>query len=429
MNAQMGVEKMKITILLAVLFTLTFYLVEAAPGDLDLSFSDDGKQFTGFGPGGHVSNAILVQPDGKIVAIGRYGDPSTTPARIAIVRYHSNGLIDLTFGQAGKILINNQYNHPTSAVLHGSNFLVAGIYSDIIMGTSMFLMSLQPNGTLDPAFGNGGIALLTVPYTTAAWDVAVQSDGKIVVPLQVFGLNASIKVARFHANGSVDTGFGTNGVASLDVPGQSEYSITVAIQGDGKIVVGGRVINNGNNTIVVSRFNMDGSVDSAFGTNGSTIFNPYLGLEHSSDIAIQSDGKIVLVGGGTSYVGYGRNFLIARFNSTGLLDTTFASIGYRGVDFHGYDDYATTVLIESGKMIVIGISSKDNNGQDRTFALVRLLSSGNLDSSFGTSGKVVTDLSTGIDDCSGGVTQPDGKVVVIGTREYNRFAVTRYLTN
>jgi uncharacterized delta-60 repeat protein len=419
-------------IFLAILFTaalsvLTPYITEAAAGDLDVSFSGDGKQTVKFGTGWTAIHDVLSH-NGKVIAVGVHENSNNTGS-IAIARLNSNGSLDPTFGVNGKVLVNIAragYAEPLAAIIQDSKILVAGNFMFPNNYNAILLARFVRNGALDSTFGSNGIVLMSQPYEAMASDIALQSDGKIVVSISSID-DSYYRVARFDGNGTLDTTFGLNGIAELNYSSSIASCRSVAIQADGKIIVGGDVNVNGYVFVSLARFNIDGGLDLSFGSNGYIIFDPLVGNEYCSDIAIEAQGKIVLAG--TTSAGLNKDFLISRFNFDGSVDTSFGVNGTVVVNFQNFDDQGGKALLETnGRIIVSGSSFKVANATDVSFAAVRLLNDGVLDSSFGVGGKVITDFSDGQDFCYGARIQSDGKLVLAGTMKFQLFAIARYLT-
>ena len=279
-------------------------------------------------------------------------------------------------------------------------------------------------GALDPSFGSGSGTVITDFGTDGeAYAMAIQADGKIVVagrsrPDSDPNHNA-IALARYNYDGTLDPTFG-NGGKAIDTaqPGQA---LAVAIQSDGKILTSGSVSSN------VARFNSDGSLDTSFGTSGRTG-----SLLQAYTMILQPDGKI-LVGGLIRLSYRTTNFAVARYNSDGTIDTTFGTGGKVTTQFYGgHDEIHALALQPDGKIVAAGQATW---GGDAWYAvLARYDGNGNLDTSFGSSGKVTTDFSP-----NGGnkyhrlyavAVQPDGKVVAAGASRYyensDSLAVARY---
>lgn len=193
-------------------------------------------------------------------------------------------------------------------------------------------------------------------------------------------------------------------------------------------MTGAKTSNNGLNDFALARYNNDGSLDTTFGTDGkvTTDFDSiYSNDDYGNSIAIQPNGKIVVGGysngSGTSY------FALARYNTNGSLDTTFNADGKEITNFNGNNAYKGVVALQSDGKIIIAVHSFDMNDD---FALARYTSNGSLDSTFGTDGKVTTDFG-GADKGNAIAIQSDGKILIAGSTDsvgggYD-FALARYL--
>ena len=237
-------------------------------------------------------------------------------------------------------------------------------------------------GDLDPSFGSGGIATALVgtgdsPVTLAA-GVVLQPDGKVVLGgsarLEIG--HTGLALARFTAGGSLDSTFGNGGVVLTDLGVDSGFLARVALQTDGKLVVTGSTKpSGGNGEMVIARYEADGALDTSFGGGDGLVFVARTGYQDgANDLAIQSDGKIVIVGSegepptpGDPPTPGSSNFLIVRLDSDGSLDTGFGSGGRALVDLDaGKDDIAFSVAIDSvGRIVAAGSS------QPGGFAVVR----------------------------------------------------------
>ncbi len=236
--------------------------------------------------------------------------------------------------------------------------------------------------------------------------MATQQDGKIVVAGgRSNGINNDILVLRFHSGGSLDKTFGSGGVVTYD-SGDDDYAYAVAIQADGRIVVAGGSYNGDDYDITVLRLNDDGTLDGTFGSAGVAVYDGENDFGYG--MAIQADGRIVVVGG--TYKGTSSDALMVRFQSNGALDNTFGAAGavtYNG----GGHDYAHAVAIQAdGKIVVVGESS---NGMDCDILVLRLLSNGSTDNGFGIGG--IVKYNSGDDECGYAVAAlADGRIIVTG---------------
>lgn len=283
---------------------------------------------------------------------------------------------------------------------------------------------------------------------------AVQADGKIVlvgaVQMNTYG-NYDFAVTRLNEDGSLDTSFGDNGtrVIAFDLGGTDEddnlafdldVATCVAIQSDGKIVVGGYAQrdSSGNFDFAVVRLNTDGALDSSFSSDGKALVAfDYGGVgdDRATGIAIQSDGRIVLVGTCQQDASGAGDLAIARLLSDGSLDTSFTGDGRKWIDFSdGGDDGGAAVAVqEDGGIVVVGYTT--GSGGDSDFAIARVTPDGSLDYTFSDDGKktIKFDLGgDGMDRATSVAIQSDGSIVVAGSASGKNgdgdFAVAR-LTN
>ena len=272
-------------------------------------------------------------------------------------------------------------------------------------------------GDLDPRFGNGGVAITDFAQTEDyAYAVAVQADGKIVACGQS-GIYPDLHSAlvRYNRNGRLDSTFGTGGKVTVTFNSNNDYLFAVALQSDGKIVAAG---STSGTSFLVARFNADGSLDQTFGTNGSveTTFGDQTAAGRA--LAVQPDGKIVVVGvsGAGSYSEL-NDFALARYNSDGSLDQNFGGSGKFKTHFPGSGNTgsnATSIALQSDGKLVVGGYCKPNDRTPHQFALARYNSNGTLDSAFGQAGKVMTGMGAG-DALSFGVAlQSNGRIVLAG---------------
>lgn len=227
-------------------------------------------------------------------------------------------------------------------------------------------------------------------------------------------------------DGSLDYSFGTSGLKNIDFGLTNEYAHTLAIQNDGKIIVGGKTYNGTSYDFALIRLNADGSLDNTFGTGGYVVTSVQSGNDFIKSIKIQSDGKILVAG--TSYLGtWIQDFCLIRYNSNGTLDNSFGTNGIVITDLGSVSEFANSLVIQSdGKIVVAGHTTI---GTQYDFAVVRYNSNGSLDNSFGTSGIVKTNIGTSNDEAYAVALQSDGKILVAGG-SYNGsnfdFALVRY---
>jgi uncharacterized delta-60 repeat protein len=282
----------------------------------------------------------------------------------------------------------------------------------------------QASGSLDSSFDSDGKVITVFGASNeSANSIAIQGDGKIVVAgASNNGANNEFAVARYNTDGSLDSSFDSDGKVTTTI-GSNAEAYSVAIQSDGKIVVAGNTIIGGRDKIAVARYNTDGSLDSSFDSDGK-VTTTIGEADYATSVVVQSDGKIVVAG--SSATGGNSDFALIRYNSDGSLDSSFdpaiTPIG-------SSTDEAYSVAIQSnGKIVVAGYS---HNGSHREIAVLRYNTDGSLDSSFDSDGKVTTTI--GSDDLAKSVAiQSDGKIVVAGSSNNGSdddFALIRYNTD
>lgn len=389
-----------------------------ADGSADPSFGINGKARTDLG-GYDEARAVSIQTDGKIVAAGYSGGAGYD---LGLVRYDANGNLDPSFGGGDGIVVTDfagRYDFAQAMALQSDGKIVAAGYS-YISNADFLIARYNADGTLDTSFnGTGYVFLDTGSTNDRAAAVAVQPDGRVVVAGTNNTGNYNYVVARYNSNGALDGTFGSGGTAIIDF-GNHETTNDMVLQPDGKILLAGmRYTNNQDCTIV--RLNGDGSLDTGFGTGGTTVTAVNSDNDQALGLALQGDGRI-LVAGDASFSG-DRDVLLLRYLADGTLDTGFDGDGMTTMAFQGSTDNWLTdmVMQRDGKVVAVG--SLGEAADNARLTLVRFNAAGLLDPTFGTAGKVTTD-STGYADAVG--LQTDGKIVVAGTTTGANFFVARY---
>jgi uncharacterized delta-60 repeat protein len=351
-------------------------------GTLDPSFGSGGLVTTPF-PGYPFAGAsrVVVQPDGRIVAAGDVESSSgkTISQGYALARYNSDGSLDTSFGIGGRITISPHLSRGGAgasglAVQPDGRILVAGSTTPGY-ASEVALVRLEPDGSLDSSFGSNGIVTTSFPGYQAmrANGVTLQFDGRIVVTgLVAPPGSARFAVVRYNSDGSLDTSFGTGGLATASFGGSNEAGREVAVLPDGHIVTVGYTFNT-ISQFALARFGSDGRLDGSFGTGGqvTTSFPGYQYAEGYA-LAVQPNGRILVTGVAFSLGGAYR-FGLARYNSDGTLDSSFGTAGLVTTDFGGsYAEGRSVVLQSDGRLVVAGTSS-DSSGLISSFSLARYL--------------------------------------------------------
>ncbi|MFN0175911.1 MAG: T9SS type A sorting domain-containing protein [Saprospiraceae bacterium] len=226
--------------------------------------------------------------------------------------------------------------------------------------------------------------------------------------------------------GTLDQTFGTAGKVTTSFGLNDAQGRAIAIQPDGKIIVVGETYSN--TTVVedfaLTRYNANGTPDATFGTNGLVVTDMLQNKDVANAVAIQMDGKIVVAG--YAHNGSNYDFAIARYLTNGALDNTFGTNGKTIKNFGSTDFGLAMALRPNGKILVAG---RAYNGINSDFALVQLNSDGTFDNSFGTIGAVKSNLFDEQESANAIAIQPDGKIVAVGDRYANTgsiFAAARF---
>ncbi len=236
-------------------------------------------------------------------------------------------------------------------------------------GDNFALVRYNTNGSLDTSFDTDGkVTTPVVPGNSDyAYALAIQDDGKIVAAGYTSdGLDADFALVRYNTDGSLDTSFHTDGIVTTDIGADIDIASAVSIQDDGKIVAGGSSWNGTDDDFALVRYNTNGSLDTGFHTDGIVTTDMGTGNDLAYALAIQDDGKIVAAG--SSWNGADNDFALIRYNTDGSLDTTFHTDGIVITEVGTDDDVAYALAIQAdGKIVAAGSSS--NTSDD--FALVR----------------------------------------------------------
>jgi uncharacterized delta-60 repeat protein len=414
----------------AIALTAFCHPLIAAPGDLDTTFGTGGKVTTPIGASFAEGHSVAIQEDGKIVVAGNSYNGSDND--FAVARYNANGSLDMSFNGTGKVTtaIGNGFDYGRSVALQSDGKIVVAGSSWNGTGYDCALVRYNANGSLDTTFNGTGKVITAVGFRSEANSVAVQGDGKIVVggAADVLGeVNSAIfkfAVVRYNANGSLDTTFnGTGKVITATGSGES-VCYGVAVQTDGKIVAAG-VEQSTPLRFAVVRYNANGSLDTTFNGTGKVTCDFGTGYSVGRSVALQSDGKIVV--GGQASNGSAYSFAVVRYDTNGTLDASFNGTGKLTTPIGSTSANASSLVIKNdGKIVVAG--DAENATGNNEFALVRYNANGSLDTSFNGTGKATTDVGA-YGFGSGVAVQNDGNIVVAGWSGYPNqvFVLVRYV--
>ncbi|MUG95780.1 hypothetical protein F7734_26855 [Scytonema sp. UIC 10036] len=390
-------------------------------GDLDPSFGNGGKVITDLGGSSDVAKSAAIQADGKIVVLG-YASNN----KFALTRYNTNGSLDNNFGSSGKVItsITNSSNYDDNSVVLQADgkILIAGAALNG-SNTDFVVARYNADGTTDTSFGTNGQVMTPIGSSSdKSYSIALQSDGKIVTAGYIeYSNSRDYAVVRYNPDGSLDTSFGSGGKVITPVGNSYGYDVCfdIVIQSDGKIVAGGYAFSGSSEDFALVRYNSDGSLDTSFGTGGVILTPIGNHTDRIYSLAIQSDGKIIAAGEANS------DFALARYNSNGSLDTSFGSGGKIITALDGFSSIQSIAVLPDGKIVASGEFAHNNYLSSNDFAVVRYNADGSLDNSFGNGGVIITPIGSDADIAYSLALQSDGKVVVVGSSN-NNFAVVRY---
>ncbi len=382
-------------------------------GALDPTFGSHGTVRTNFS-GTDWAEAIAIQRDGKILVAGTGGDD------FALARYDDKGELDASFGRGGRVRTNFAgVDRARALVLDSNNRIIVagGVNNDADFGLARY----HADGRLDTSFGpdRSGKVITHFSGIDRAYALALDSHGKIIVAGAVNN-NADFGLARYHADGRLDTSFGPDrsGKVTTHFSG-ADRAYALVVDSHGRIIVAGGVNNDAD--FGLARYHADGRLDTSFGPDRSgKVTTHFSGVDRAYALALDSHGRIIVAGG----VNNDADFGLARYHANGTLDTSFGPnrSGKVTTNFSGVDRARGLTIQPDGKIIVVG---GVNNNAD--FGLARYHANGTLDTSFGQRGKVVTNFS-GTDWAAAVALQADGKIVVVGNGGED-FGVARYLND
>jgi uncharacterized delta-60 repeat protein len=385
-----------------------------ASSHLDPTFGIDGKVSTAGVPG---AEAVVIQPDGKIVVAGEF----------SLSRYQADGTPDPEFGTNGTVrtgLSAGFLDDASDAALQlDGSIVVVGIVKSTVTGEDFGVQRFDSAGILDPDFGIGGT--VTTDFdggTDRGYGVVIQPDNKLLVAGQVtISGNSDIGVARYTDAGLLDNSFDGDGRVTTDIAGATDFGHAIALQADDRIVVVGRSVDDSAaaDSFAVVRYTPDGITDPSLGDDGIVIAD-FGGGAIAHGVAIDAGRNVVVAGSASSGFSTGRqDFAVARFDPSGRLDPTFDGDGLITMDFAdtvgplSQDEFGKELAIQpDGRIVVVGVAQFDR-GAD--LAVTRLEPMGGVDTTFGINGRLTVDFHGGFDSGHDVVIQADGGIVAIGS--------------
>ncbi len=327
-------------------------------GSLDTSFNENGIVKTDIGPGNDQVFSVVVQNDGKIVTVGVSTDKNKD---VAVVRYLENGKLDTSFGANGivvtKVGLSDDYGYSV-ALQKDSKIIVAG---HTYNGSNFDLVLIRYNsyGLLDPLFGENGIVTTAISLgDNLACCVLIQRNGKIlIVGTAKKNNNNYFSIRRYEVDGNVDVSYGDNGYVLTNGMDSNDSRVTSAVlQQDGKLLV----VGYNNNEYIIARYLPNGDLDNNFGEFGVTKTKVSIARGQANGVALQSDGKIIVVGKSLQ-LKTGMDITLVRYNSNGTLDADFSVDGILTTDINlSYDVSNSIVIQKDGKAVVVGYTENSS---------------------------------------------------------------------
>lgn len=309
-------------------------------GSLDTSFDTDGKLVTDIAGSTGAEDkgfSVAVDANGKILLAG-YSSASGN-SNFALVRYNANGSLDTSFDVDGKLTtdISGSLDEGHGIALQADGkILISGFAYTASNSYDFALVRYNTDGSLDTSFDADG--KLTTDFAGTidyGYSVNVQNDQKILVAGYTYSGSDSydFSLVRYNTDGSLDTSFGMNGKLVTDFAGEQDFGNKIFVQSNGKIIVAGNSFNGSDYDFALARYNANGSLDTSFGTGGKVSTDFAATNEYGYDVSVDASGKIIVAG--YAFNGSHNDFAVARYNSDGGLD-----VGNFGQFFLASGDHA-----------------------------------------------------------------------------------------
>lgn len=371
----------------------------AQAGQLDPSFGQGGIVTTDFGTQLNASASVAtvaIQPDSKIIVFG--GVSNSNGTAVAVVRYNTDGTLDTGFGTAGIASVAG-LTFPSAMTLQPDGKIVAVAFNvDGYSGVAgINVLRFSSNGSLDSTFGTGGVASTGIFDLQAPGGVVVQPNGDILI--------AEGELIRLLPNGQFDSSFGTGGQAHVL---GGDLANGLALLSNGKVLVTSASFFPTSG--FVSRYNSNGSLDTTFAISGQ------LGTTGPANALLLLTNREFLVGGNlTGSLNGPIGFALSRYQSVGATDAKFGTHGGVVTPLANFPTLATSGLgvQSSGDIVAFGTASVGKTSP--VFALARYTATGKLDPTFGTNGTVTTSFGTTTLAANSVAIQADGNIVAVGS--------------
>ncbi|MBN1283451.1 MAG: hypothetical protein JXA24_06750, partial [Proteobacteria bacterium] len=392
-------------------------------GTLDSAFN--GVGYANWGASWDWGEGVAIDSEGRIVVGGTINDGGPNGYDIALWRYNADGTPDTTFNGTGLVTHHgaaggNKWDNGTGVAIDTSGrYLVSGYSDGADDKYDMVILRYNPDGTLDNTFGTGGIVVYDRGINGNNWGYAltIDSNGMILVAglTNGTGSDGDMTLWRYNVDGTPDTSFGTGGVVfkSHSTGSGGDEGRGVAVDSSGKIVVVGGGFNGSDNDLVVWRYNSDGTLDTSFSGDGFFVYDGGNGDDGAAAVIADSEDRPVITG----YVinASDVDMVAMRFTGAGALDTTFGTNGIVTYD-DGKDENGFGISMDSrGRCVMTG--ETDHVTDPSSMIAVRLTPDGAFDTTFDGDGVVSFQNGAIVDSSDRGtdLTFDDmGRIVITG---------------
>lgn len=381
----------KITFLILLISKIAFAQTD---GSLDTSFGTGGKVFTNPTTSLEFSQHGLQLSDGSILA-GGY--TNAFGIDYVIAKYLSDGTLDNTFGNNGIAIteFGIGYSQIKRMALQSDGKIIAAGRGDEDGDFTSFAQVARFNadGSLDTSFGINGRRIRYGGSESDVYGLHVLPDSSIITIGYVLNNNSDILVMKLTPNGGFDNSFGTNGVAVINFGSLPQRAFCSAMNGN-KILIGG-VVSNPKEQMLLLQLNENGTIDTAFGTNGYTatsFWDQSTFYDYDRGSTLTVSGNKIYQAGFRFITSNDYRISLAKYNTDGTLDTTFSDDGKILINGPGERDFINDIKILNDQSILLGGHSIINNSQLR-FIIMKLNPDGSFASDFGTNGSLITPMS------------------------------------
>jgi len=399
--------------ILLVSLLLASGICSAAPGDFDSSFNRLGFTRDSIA-GSTAGECVAIHPSGEIVTSGRYGDFGSE--RLVLWRHLPDGTLDKAFGDGGVIF------PPSPVDVAAADSLAIDQLDRIVLiattSTSYVAHRFNFDGSSDLSFGGTGILSIPIeggPFPIAG--VAIDAENRILGVGGSYGSRSRFIVYRVQETGELDPSFGGTGIVFTEMTsGPADRATGVALQPDGKIVVAGRAGSPLNYLVALARYLPDGVLDPEFGSEGKLVFS-VLDSNLGRKVVIQPDGKIAVAFSACLNPGPDVHCSpgLARLDDRGALDPMFGDGGWTYVDLGGFGAYAYDLALQpDGAIVTAGDRFITPDSNNTTALLLRFLPDGSLDDTFGFHGISETTYGYTYNIAGSIRLQADGRIVIAG---------------